>query len=192
MKKYKYNRIGILAEQLEIAGIEQNIIDRIMEGGEEIGAKPAPEIKADWFRGAMKKMDKLIDIETRKVIREGCACCLGGQKEKACKKIVQEYESVEERIKAVSAKKYICGAVVLKENGEIITCAEPDNKYYGKCVCLPGAKEPISITYCYCCGGHIKHHLQTALGCELDGTVVASPLSSGGKHPCTFSFRIKK
>lgn len=190
MKKYKYDRIGILAEQLEIAGINHQIINRIMEGGEEIHTKPGPEEKADWFRGAMIKMDKLLDIDTRKTIREGCACHMGGQKARACMKIVQENETLEERINAVSAKKYICGSVTLKEDGEIIACAEPGDRYYGKCVCLPGAKEPISITYCYCCGGHIKHHLQNALGCKLDGTVIASPLSSGGKYPCTFSFRV--
>ena len=79
MKKYKDSHIGKLAEQLDIAGIDKEIIDKIMDGGTDISAKSAPEEKADWFRGAMDKMDKLIDIETRKVIREDCACCLGGR-----------------------------------------------------------------------------------------------------------------
>lgn len=192
MKKYKYSRIGTLAEQLEIAKIDQKIIDQIMEGGEDIRKKPSLEEKTDWFRRAMIKMDKLLDIETRIAVREGCACHLGGQKARACQKIVQENESLEERIKAVSGKKYICGSVIMKANGEIIACGNTDERYYRKCVCLPEAKEPLPITYCYCCGGHVKHHLQTALGRKLDGTVIASPLSSGGKKPCTFSFRIKE
>lgn len=190
MKKSVDRRVAKLAEQLEMAKIDQKIIDQIMEGGEDIRGKSGLEEKADWFRGAMLKMDELLDIETRKAVREGCACHLGGIKSRTCTKIAQENESLEERIKAVSAKKYICGSVTLKENGEIIACADPDDRYYRKCVCLPEVKKPLPITYCYCCGGHIKHHLQVALGHELEGTVVASPLSSGGKYPCTFSFRI--
>lgn len=190
MKKSVDRRIAKLAEQLEIYKIDQEIIDQIMERGEDIRVKTTPEEKADWFKGAMNKMDELLDIETRRAVREGCACHQGGIKARTCNKIAQEYESLEERIKAVSAKYYICGIVTLKENGEIISCPDINNRYYRKCVCLPEAKEPISITYCYCCGGHFKHHLQTALGRKLDGTMVASALSSGGKEPCTFSFRI--
>ncbi len=192
MGNYKYHRIGKLAKQLEIAKIDRAIFDQIMEGGEEVRKKPSLEEKTDWFRGAMVKMDVLLDIETRKAVREGCACYLGGQKSRACKKIVQENESLEERIKAVNNLKYICGSVTMKPNGDIIACGDTDIRYYRKCVCLPEAKEPLSITYCYCCGGHVKHHLQTALGRKLEGTVIASALSSGGKKPCTFRFRISE
>lgn len=49
-----------------------------------------------------------------------------------------------------------------------------------------------SITYCYCCGGHIKHHLQIALGRSLVLKVRSSALSSGHKRPCSFLFTIKE
>ena len=35
MKNYKYHRIEVLATQLGKAGIKQEIIDKIMEGGEK-------------------------------------------------------------------------------------------------------------------------------------------------------------
>jgi hypothetical protein len=190
LKKSTDRRILKLTEQLEIAEIDPEIIDRIMEGGEDIRVKTSFEDKADWFRVAMNKMDESLDIEIRKSIREGCACHLGGNKARTCNKIVQEYKSLEERIDAVSAKYFICGRVTLKENGEITACPEPEDRYYGQCVCLPKSRKPISITYCYCCQGHIKHHLQTALGCKLAGGIVTSPLSSGDKKPCTYKFRI--
>jgi hypothetical protein len=190
MVNYRYHLIGKLAKRLKIAEIDNEIIDQIMEGGKEIRKKPSLEEKTDWFRGAMAKMDKLLDIETRKTVREGCACYLGGQQARAAKKIAQECESLEERIKAVNDLKYICGSVTMKPNGDIIACGDTHTRYFRKCVCLPEAKAPLSITYCYCCGGHVKHHLQTALGRKLDGTVIASSLSSGGKKPCTFRFRI--
>ena len=80
-------------------------------------------------------MDKLIDIETRKAVREGCACYLGGQKARACRKIMEENESLEERIEAVNKLKYICGSVEMKPNGEIIACGDTDLRYFRKCVC---------------------------------------------------------
>ncbi len=39
------------------------------------------------------------------------------------------------------------------------------------------------------CGGHVKHHLQIALGRDVESAVRSSALSSGGKRPCAFSFR---
>ncbi|MGD9142344.1 MAG: DUF6144 family protein [Dehalococcoidia bacterium] len=191
LKKYEYQRIGHLAQQLEIAGIDRGIIDQIMEGGENILRKTSPEKKADWLRGAMIRMNRLLDSEIRKTVREGCACCLGGQRLKISRSIAKENETIEARIKAANDAKLVFGnSVSLKENGEVLVRFFPEGLEQYRCVCLPKAKEPLPITYCYCCGGHVKHHLQIVLGQELDCTVLSSALSSGGKFPCTFSFRI--
>ncbi len=189
MKNYEYHRIGHLSEQLEVTGIDREIIDRIMEGGDGILRKTSPEKKADWFRGAMLRMNKLLDVETRKVVREGCACCLGGQRLKISKGIAKEYESLEERIKAANKANYV-GSVMMQENGEILVRFNLQSHEPYRCYCLPKAEKPLPITYCYCCGGHVKHHLEIALGRKLDCTTLSSALSSGGKKPCTFSFRI--
>jgi len=53
-------------------------------------------------------------------------------------------------------------------------------------VCLRGAQEPVSGTYC--CGVHIKHHLQIAPGRPLAVKLRSSALSSGGERPCAFYF----
>jgi hypothetical protein len=135
-------------------------------------------------------MDDLLDMETRKAVREGCACFLAGRKEKSCLKIAQEKGSLEERVKAVNDLRYICGSLSIAESGDIITRGDTEGKYSNKCVCLIMAKEPVSITYCYCCGGHFKHHLQTALGVKLECTAITKPLSTGNKTPCTFRFKI--
>ena len=191
LKKYEYHRIGNLAQQLEIARIDREIIDRIMDGGENILRKTSPEKKADWLRGAMIRMNRLLDNDTRKTVREGCACCLGGQRLKISRAIANENETLEARIKAANEAKLVFGnSVSLMENGEVLVRFFPEGLEKYRCVCLPKAKEPLPITYCYCGGGHVKHHLQIALGRVLDCTVLSSALSSGGKLPCTFSFRI--
>jgi hypothetical protein len=191
MKNYEYHRIGHLAEQLEKAGIDREIIEGIMKGGEDIRKSTKPEKKADWFREAMHRMNSLLDNGTRKAVREACACCLGGQRLKISRAIAEENDTLEARIRASDEAKFVFGdSVKMLDNGEILVRFFPEGLEHYRCVCLPKAKEPIPITYCYCCGGHVKHHLQTALGRDLDCTVRSSALSSGGKYPCTFSFRI--
>jgi hypothetical protein len=192
VKKSTDRRILKLAEKLEEAKIDQEITKQILEGGDAMGKSVKPEDVADWFRGAMLKMDNLIDKETRYAIREGCACLLAGQKEKSCLKIAQENKTLEDRVKAVSHLHYICGDVFIDDNGDIKTRGDTAGKYGNKCVCLIMAKEPVSITYCYCCGGHFKHHLQTALGVKLECTAITTPLSTGNKTPCTFRFKVIK
>ena len=191
MKNYEYHRIGNLAEQLGKAGIDVAITEEIMEGGEDILRSTKPEKKADWFREAMHRMNRLLDSKTRSAVREACACCLGGQRLKISKAIAEGNGTLEERIRAANEAKFVFGdSVKMLENGEIQVRFFPEGLERYRCVCLPKAKEPIPITYCYCCGGHVKHHLQIALGQDLDCTVRSSALSSGGKYPCTFSFRI--
>lgn len=189
MKNYEYHRIGRLAKQLEAAGVDKAKIDRIMDGGEDVLRKTSPEKKADWLRGAMLKMDEFLDVETRKTVREGCACCLGGKRLEISRRIAKDNDSLEDRIKAANETHYV-GSIKMQENGEILAQFDFQEAAPYHCYCLPKAKEPLSITYCFCCGGHVKHHLQTALGRKLDCTTLASALSTGGKKPCTFSFKI--
>ena len=190
MKNYEYHRITALAEQLEKAKIDGKIAGQILAGGEDIKKTTKPQKKADWFRESMLKMDKLLDLDTRKAVREGCACCLGGKRLKLSKAIAKENDSLEERIKAANETHFVFGhGVTLEENGEIVVRFFPDGLDQYRCVCLR-TTEPLPITYCYCCGGHVKHHLQIALGRELDCTARSSALSSGGKLGCVFSFKI--
>ena len=189
MKKYEYQRIGRLAEQLEVAEVDREKIDQIMEGGTDIRRSTKSEDKAEWMRRAMLRMNKLLDSKTRKAVREGCACCLGGKRLKTSQAIAKRNESLEARIKAVDEANYV-GRLTKMENGVILVRFYPEGLEHYRCVCLPKAKQLLPITYCYCCGGHVKHHLQIALGRKLDCTTRSSALSSGGKYPCTFSFRI--
>ena len=187
MKKYEYGRIEKLSQSLEEADIGQEIVEQIMEGGEGILKGAKPEKKAEWFKGAMHRMDELLDREIRYAVREACACCLGGRRLKTVKDIARENETLEDRIQAANEAKFIFGnSVTLREDGRFLVCFSPDGLPQYRCVCLPKAKKPLSITYCYCCGGHVKHHLQIALGRELKCKVRSSALSSGGKKPCTF------
>jgi len=193
MRRYEYGRIHTLARKLEKAEIAQELIDQIMKGGEAIGRSTNSEKKAEWMKEAMLRMDNLLDRETRYAVREACACCLGGKRLKIAKGILRENEKLEDRIKAANEARYVFGhSVTMREDGRILVCFWPEGLTEYRCVCLPKAKEPLSITYCYCCGGHVKHHLQIALGRKLACKVRASAVSSGGKKPCTFIFSMEE
>ena len=191
MKNYEYRRIGELATQLENAEVERGIIDQIMEGGTDILRKTSAEKKADWIRGAMFRMNKLIPMTVRKAVREGCACCLGGKRLKMSESIASQNTTLEERIKAANAANYV-GGVTLQDDGEIIVRFNPDSPPPYRCYCLPQARKPLPITYCFCCRGHVKHHLQIALGRELDCTTISSALASGWQKPCAFRLSLKE
>ena len=191
MKNYEYHRIGELATQLGKAGIKREIIGKIMEGGENILRKNSPAKKADWMREAMLRMNKLLNLKTRKTVREACACRLTGRPLKASQTIARENKSLENRIKAANKAISVYGGCVrMQENGEVLMRFAPEGLDHYRCACLPGADKALPVTYCFCCGGHVKYHLQISLGRELEYTIRSTALSSGGKLPCTFSLRI--
>ena len=52
-------------------------------------------------------------------------------------------------------------------------------------------KVDIPFSFCGCCGGHIRHHNENALGVKLRlKEIVSSPLISDGKQRCEFLFEI--
>ena len=138
MAEYEYGRIKVLA------------------GGESIRKGDKPVKKSDWMKQAMDRMDDLLDEQTRHSVRESCACCLGGKRLEISKSIAKSHTSLEDAIAAANEAKYVFGhSVTMEEDGRILVLFEPEGKESYRCVCLPKAKEPISETYCYCCGGRI-------------------------------------
>lgn len=78
--EYGHGRIAKLDKQLRAAKVAEETIAAIMAGGENVRKTAKPEVKATWLRGAMERMDDLLDPATRIAVREGCACCLGGKR----------------------------------------------------------------------------------------------------------------
>jgi hypothetical protein len=185
--QYAYGRIAKLDEQLRNAGIPASTVEEIMAGGTRITQSTKPAAKADWMREAMLRLEQHLGRETAHAIREGCACTLGGRRLEICKRIARTNHDIGDRIRASNESRYVFGhSVELQQDGSVLVSFQPDDQQAYRCVCLPQAKEPLPITYCYCCGGHVKHHLQAALGRPMTVKVRSSALSSGGKAPCTF------
>ena len=187
MTAYEYGRIAKLDERLRAADLPEELIAEIMEGGERVRKTANPRVKADWLGEAMLRMDERLEPEVRHAVREACACCLGGKRLKMVKAIARRGGTLEERVRAANETPFVFGySVTLEEDRRILVRFFPEDLANYRCVCLPKASQPISPTYCYCCGGHVKHHLQIALGRRLSVEVRSSALSSGGKQPCSF------
>jgi len=188
IREYKDGKMEDLNQSLKKHGIKDNIRKKIMKSGESIKKTSKKEAKAEWFCNAMNVMDELLDEKTKKEIREDCACCLEGKRKKVCKEINKKYDTTEDRIKAVNETHFIFGheiKIIGKGKYEVTFFDEkiPEKR----CSCLKIVMEKyMPKTYCLCCGGHIRHHLETILGKRVDVEFITSALTTQGKKSCRF------
>ncbi|MHB9031706.1 MAG: hypothetical protein ACYC6L_01535 [Anaerolineae bacterium] len=191
MTTYTYGRIRNLNDQLIQAAVPDETRAAIMAGGEGVKNTASPLVKSDWLRGAMLRMEALLDNGTRIAVREGCACCLGGKRAEITRQI-SKLATFDERLAAAKDAHYVFGHDVSQlPDGRIEVLFAPEGQPPYRCVCLgKEVQEPISLTYCQCCGGHIKHHLQNALGVRLTCEPQATALSTAQAEPCRFWYTI--
>jgi len=189
--EYPYGSIQKLADNLRHFGIQNNVITRIMECGDAPLLKRDKPARAEWYRGAMERLDRLVDEPTRQAVRRACACCLGGKRYEMVKAIAARHQTLDDRVRAADKAKLVFGhSVTLEDDGRVRVLFAPEGLESYGCPCLPVSNEPMPVSYCYCCAGHAQHHLETALGRKTEVEVVCTALSTCGKKPCTFLFRL--
>lgn len=183
-------------KSLQQHNVDESIISKIFEGYEELKDKSPKREKTAFFTRAIKQVDEMFDENQRIQIMDWCACCKGGKRDKAVKKIAKELKakSLEEKVKALWQVENM-GKPILKDDGTITTGIyyQGEEGYKCACSCLSNEElsEPISSTYCLCCAGHFRYHYQNALGVKLKiKQIVSSPLESLGKEPCVFILEI--
>jgi|WetSurMetagenome_2_1015567.scaffolds.fasta_scaffold123007_2 hypothetical protein len=185
--EYSYGKINRLSNSLIKNKVPKNTYASIMKDGERITKNSKNKEKAQWFFSAITTMDHLLDSKTKKKVREDCACCLSGKRQKLCKQVNKEYSTAEERIRAINDTHYIFGnEIKIIGNGKYEVSFFNEDEPIKKCVCIKDLEGKMSKTYCFCCGGHAKYHLETVLGVPLKVKTVSSALSSEGKQNCTF------
>ena len=142
----------------------------------------------------ISKMDGLLTKEQRLAVMERLGCCKTPRVTAPFKEFGRKYadKTVEEKLKLFDELK----------TGHKPPChLNPDGTlsiyWDGKCPCGLINKLPqpvdVTITYCGCCGGHVRHTLQYALGVRLRlKDIVSSAISSQGEKRCEFLFEIVK
>jgi hypothetical protein len=186
-----------LKKSLEKYNVDEKIIEKIYEGYEDIRDNSSKKLKIPFMRRAMNILDENLDYNKRYEIIDDCACCLGGATEKNVKKFIKSISGLElslaEKVQALREDHPFNNSTHINEDGTITDGIyyQVDGLYKCACGCLNKEKltEPISSTYCICCAGHFRHHLQNALGIKLKTKeVVSSAIESLEKEPCVFTF----
>jgi hypothetical protein len=175
--------------------IDESLIAQIMQGYENMTDKVTKEKRATFFAQAMTRMDGLLEPETCRAIRDACACSKGGWRLNAVQELAKEYEGkpLAEKVQALRRITHM-GNPTLNDDGTLTAGIGGDEGCPCACPVFsgPALSEPVSVTYCYCCAGHFRHHYQIALGKKLTTKrVVSSALESLGRKPCRFVFEIE-
>ncbi|MCL2507884.1 MAG: hypothetical protein FWF05_01770 [Oscillospiraceae bacterium] len=141
---------------------------------------------------AIDKMDELLTKEQRLSIMEQLGCCKTDKVTAPFKEFGRKYadKTIDDKIKLFDE---------LNTPHRPPCHLNPDGTlsvyWDGQCVCSVIQKLPppvcVSSTYCGCCGGHVRHTLQHALGVKLRlKDIVSTAISSHGKNHCEFVFEV--
>ena len=153
------------------------------------------------------RMENLIDSDMMHEILDSCACGGGQEFLKQCKKIGKDLagKTLEEKIDYLN--NYILHSEKIILNGNSLltgTFLYKENEKY-KCVCSAVVKKGMMVynltedtdnrtmplSYCFCCAGSFRRHLQLQLWIKLKTKeIVSSPINSKGQKPCEFIYEI--
>jgi len=182
-------RVYGITKKLETYNIDKEVIKNIIGNGDLVDI--------------ITKMENMLDHEVTYKVLDSCACGISIKEINSLKKIAAD--SLEEKIKGISLladfhaswnisinqDKTLSAGWVLKD-GESFACActaVVHNKI--KVGDLVRGSRKMPLTYCYCCAGHCRRHLQKLLDVQLKTkAIVSSPINSGGQKPCAFIFEI--
>ncbi len=178
-------KVRELAAALQRMNVDAPEAEAILAGGEAVDPRDAMAVR-QWMQSAMERMEARLPQQRWQPLREMCACCTGGKRHTLARAIYQDHDSLEARVEALSRTPYIVGhSARLTEDGRVIVAFAGEGEEHG-CPCLPVTEQAMPVSYCYCCAGHIKRHVQTALGRKLGVRAISTALSTAGKKGCVF------
>jgi hypothetical protein len=178
-----------ITKRLEQNNINEEIVKEIIGNGDLVDI--------------IIKMENMLDPEITYQILDSCACGISLKEIKGIKEI--KAESIEDKIKMISLLGDFHSDWNIRLNQDNTLTAgwiirEGDNY---ACVCsavvnvgmkvsdLSHANRKMPLTYCFCCAGHCRRHLQKLLDIQLKTKkIVSSPINSNGQKPCEFIFEI--
>ena len=165
---------------------------KVMEGSEQITATSSKRKVAEWVKGAMDRLDALVDEKTRIQVMENCgySCALVNkshmEKAKARRK---KYKSIDEFLEA-EQRNPMRGTRLIRE-GDVMYQFYTPHSYTRpmRCYCsllrgLP-PNERISPTYCHCSKGFVKKFWEGVLERSVKVELIQSVVS--GAQECKFA-----
>jgi hypothetical protein len=171
------------------------IAQKVMEGSEQITKKTDKKKVAEWIKGAMKKLDALVDEGTRVQIMQNCGynCAEVNRKTiERAKARRKKYKSLDEFLKA-EQQKPMKGTRLVRE-GSVLhqfytpqTFTRPMRCYCSLLRGLP-PEEKISITYCSCSKGFVEKFWESVLEKPVKVDLIHSAVS--GTKECKFTIHM--
>jgi len=173
----------------------KDVMDKVMEGREQITASSKPEKVARWVQGAMESLDALVDEETRNQVMTNCGynCARVNsspiEKAKARRK---KFRTEDEFLRA-EQKKPPTGTRLVREGNTVYQFYTPRSFTHPmRCYCsllrgLPEG-EMASLTYCQCSRGFVQKYWEGILGRPVEVELLESSVS--GAQECKFAVHL--
>jgi predicted hydrocarbon binding protein len=183
-------QIYAIGENVEsLAGEE--VGKKVMEGSELITASSSPEKVARWVKGAMERLDILVNEETRNQVMLNCGynCARANrsptEKAKARRK---KFETLDEFLE-VEQRNPPAGTRLTREGDTLYQFYTPRSFTRPmRCYCsllrgLPDS-ETASLTYCQCSRGFVQRYWESILERPVQVELLESCVS--GAQECKF------
>lgn len=170
----------------------ETIKKKVMEGSEKMTEQMdgSKEI-AKWVKGAMDRLDALVDERTRIQIMENCgyncAEMNSGAIEKA-KARGKKYKNVDEFLEAEQQNPTKGTRLVRK--GDVLYQFYTPRSLGVRCYCslVNATEEKISLTYCHCSKGFVKKLWEEVLERSVEVELIQSVVS--GAQECKFAVHL--
>lgn len=168
---------------------------KVMEGSEGITEKTDKLKMAEWVRGAMERLDAMVDEETKIQIMENC----GRNCADVNKKVIERAKARRKKFKSTDQfleaeqKKPMTGTRLVKEGNMLYqfytprSFTRPMRCYCGLLRGLPDEKT-VSKTYCHCSKGFVKKFWESVLEKPVKVDLIQSAVS--GADECKFAIHL--
>lgn len=171
------------------------IAAKVMEGSEQITEKTDKKKIAEWVKGAMERLDALVDEGTRVQIMQNCGYnCAEVNKRviERAKARRKKYKSIDEFLEA-EQRKPMKGTKLVRKGNVLYQFYTPQTFTKPmRCYCsllreLP-PKENVSITYCNCSKGFVEKFWESILEKPVKVDLIQSTVS--GAKECKFAIHL--
>lgn len=183
------NLVKQIPETMRKQGIPEDVIAKF-DFPQQSGSEDVMEL--------ICQMDKLLTKEQRLAVMQEQGCCITGKPAAAHREFGNENKdkTLAEKVALLNETDMIHKAPSrLNSDGTLSVFWGENNTEKRSCPCgfikkLPDNYE-VPLTFCGCCGGHIRSNYQKSLGVNLRLIeIVSSSLSSQGKKRCEFLYKV--
>ena len=156
------------------------------------------------------RMENTLDSDMMYHSLDSCACLGGKEYLKKCERIGKELagKSLNDKILHLNSKILASESITLNNDGTLTAVMVYKNNDMYSCVCSAAVSKGIKVSdlarsknnpdernmplsYCLCCAGSFRRHLQIMLNIKLKTKIIiSSPINSRGEKPCEFVFEL--